>query len=103
MSKTIDIQVEKSKRLIEGLKAHLSDVQDKGVSTEKLESMEADLKRLAESAKIAEDLRAKLSAQVKNTNGILAECKRSYVDTKAVVRNNYPQEEWIKYGVIDKR
>lgn len=103
MSKTIDIQVEKSVRLIEALKAHINEFQDKGVSMTDLDAMTGQLNQLKESSKVAEDLRSKLSAQVKNTNNILAECKEVYARTKAVVRNNYPQEEWIKYGVIDKR
>lgn len=103
MSKTIDIQIEKSTRLIDALKKHIAEFQDKGVSLAGLDDMAEQLKRLEESSKAAEDLRAKLSAQVRNTNNILADCKKAYTETKQVVRNNYPQEEWINYGVIDKR
>lgn len=103
MTKTIDIQVEKSTRLMEALKRHISEVQDKGVSLAGLDKMAEQLKLLEESAKAAEELRAKLSAQVKHTNDILAGCKKAYVETKSIVRDNYPQEKWINYGVMDKR
>lgn len=103
MSKTIDTQIEKSTRLIEALRQHIGDVQDKGVTIDGLDAMARRLDDLRESSKVAEDLRARLSAQVKNTNAILADCKRAYAETKAVVRNNYPQEQWLTYGVTDKR
>ena len=103
MSKTIDLQIEKSTRLIEALKAHIGEFKSKGISMADLDDMSDNLKKLQESSKTAEEIRAKLSAQVKTTNNILAQVKEAYTKTKAVVRNNYPQEEWIKYGVIDKR
>lgn len=103
MSKTIDVQVEKSTRLINALKSHVAEFENKGVSTARLDGMAEKLRQLEESSKVAEELRAKLSAQVKNTNNILADCKNEYMAVKAVVRNNYAQEEWINYGVTDKR
>lgn len=103
MSKTIDLQIGKSTRLIEGLKAHIDEFADKGVSLSALDAMSDNLTRLRESSKAAEDLRARLSEQVKSTNAILAQVKEAYAKTKAVVRNNYPQEEWARYGVTDKR
>ncbi len=103
MSKTIDLQIEKSTRLIEALKAHIGEFESKGISMAELDDMSANLARLSESSKAADELRAKLSAQVKTTNNILARCKEAYLAAKAVVRNNYPQEQWINYGVTDKR
>lgn len=103
MTKTIDTQVEKSTRLIKALKANISEFQDKGVSNTDLDDMLENLQRLEESSKAAEALRAKLSEQVRTTNNILSQCKDAYVRVKSVVRNNYPQEQWINYGVTDKR
>ena len=103
MSKTIDLQVEKSTRLINALKAQIDDVHDKGISLEELDAMSNQLNELYKNSEDTEVLRKHLSEQVKRTNRILAQCKEMYIRTKNVVRNNYPQEEWIKYGVIDKR
>lgn len=103
MSKTIDLQIEKSKKLIEGLRAHMDEFVGKGVSASDLDTMTDNLKRLSDSSKAAEAIREQLSEQVKTTNNILAQVKEAYAKTKAVVRNNYPQEEWINYGVTDKR
>lgn len=103
MSKTIDLQIEKSTRLIEALKAHIEEFESKGVSMDELNAMTDNLNKLQDSSKVAEELRRKLSEQVRSTNNILAQCKDTYSKVKSVVRNNYPQEEWIKYGVTDKR
>lgn len=103
MSKIIDIQIEKSTRLIKALRANMAEFKDKGISEAQLDGMSHELELLEQSSKKAEGLRAKLSEQVKNTNSILAHCKEEFAKTKAVVRNNYPQEEWINYGVADKR
>lgn len=103
MSKTIDLQIEKSTRLIEALKAHIGEFESKGVSMDNLNAMTENLKKLQDSSKVADELRRKLSEQVKTTNNILSQCKDTYFKVKSIVRNNYPQEDWIKYGVIDKR
>lgn len=103
MSKTIDIQIEKSKRLIEGLKRHMAEMESKGISMATLDDMNEQLRRLSDSARAADELRTKLSNQVRSTNNMLAACKQAYIATKAVIKNNYPQEQWRDYGVDDKR
>lgn len=103
MSKTIDLQIEKSARLIEALRAHIGEFTSKGITTTDLDDMSDNLNRLKESSRTTEDIRARLSAQVKTTSHILSQAKEAYAKAKAVVRSNYPQEEWIKYGVVDKR
>lgn len=103
MSKTIDLQVQKSVTLINALRGRLDEVRDKGISLESLDAMQQRLEELQENAKEVETFRVKLSEQVKKTNAILTECKNAFINTKAVVRNNFLQEEWIKYGVTDKR
>ena len=68
-----------------------------------LEDLKIQLEKLQESSKQTDELREKLSAQVHTTNNILAQIKDKYKDIKEVIRVNYPQYEWIKYGVWDKR
>ena len=103
MSKTIDLQVEKTMRLVNALKDRIEEVHDKGISLEELDAMTNKIKELQDSSRKTDELRNRLSAQVKNTNSILAQCKEMYVSTKNIIRNNYPQDQWIQYGVIDKR
>ena len=46
MSKTIDLQVEKSNTLLKAFREHLSDLIDKGVNAEQLNEMERKLAEL---------------------------------------------------------
>lgn len=103
MSKTIDQQIEKSVTLIKALKHRFSEVADKGVKISDLEVLRIQLEKLQASSKQTDDLREKLSAQIHTTNNILAQVKEQYKDIKETIRANYPQEQWIRFGVIDKR
>jgi len=29
--------------------------------------------------------------------------KESYIESKRKIKANYPQEQWLRYGVLDKR
>lgn len=103
MSKTIDLQIEKSMTLINALKSKYAEVSEKGIKMDDLEDLKIQLEKFQESSKQTDELREKLSAQVRTTNNILAQIKDKYKDIKEVIRVNYPQYEWIKYGVLDKR
>lgn len=103
MSKTVELQVSKSMLLINALKKKYADVKDKGVKMVDLEDMEIQLEKLQKASKEVEEMRARLSEKVKTTNAILGQIKQSYQSTKEIIRNNYPQERWQEFGVIDKR
>ena len=103
MSRTIDLQVEKSMTLINALKKKYSDVKDKGIKMEDLQEMEIQLANLKTSSMQADELREKLSAQIRATNNILVQIKESYKNTKDIIRGYYPQECWSEFEVMDKR
>ena len=85
MSKTIELQIEKSRVLIEGLNSNIAELRSKGINDE------------------CDALREKLSGKVKEMNEVLKRVKDSFADHKRIVKSNYPQERWINYGVQDKR
>lgn len=103
MSKTIETQVEKSRMLIDGFRKNIGELAAKGVTAEKLNKMEADLKRLEDAGKNVEEIRGTLSAATKQMNAILDEVKNDFQSEKKIIKADYPQEKWIKYGVADKR
>ena len=103
MSRTIDLQVEKSMTLINALKKKYLDVKDKGIKMEDLQEMEIQLANLKASSMQADELREKLSAQIRATNNILVQIKESYKNTKDIIRGYYPQECWSEFGVMGKR
>lgn len=103
MSKTTDLQIEKTRTLIAGLRKHLPQVESYGVREEELAQLEQAITLLNTESAALEELRAKVSARVKEVNGHLDALKHEYARLKGVVRNHYPQERWADYGVMDKR
>lgn len=103
MSKTIDLQIEKSNTLVNALKHRFSEVSSKGVKMNDLDELVNQLEKLQASSKQTDELRAKLTAQVQTTSNILARVKEQYKEIKDIIRVNYPQEKWANYGVLDKR
>lgn len=103
MSKTIDLQIEKSNTLVNALKHHFSEVSSKGVKMNDLDELINQLEKLQDSSKQTDELRERLSEQVRTTNNILVQVKQQFKEIKDIIRLNYPQEKWINYGVLDKR
>lgn len=103
MSKTIDLQIEKSRVLIEGLSKNLETLRSKGIVSDELQAMSADLDKLKAANDECDQIREELSRKVKAMNGILAGVKDAFAEKKRIIKTNYPQEEWIIYGVQDKR
>lgn len=103
MSKTIDLQIEKSRVLIEGLGKNIETLRDKGIASEELQAMAADLERLKLSNDECDKIREELSRKVKAMNDILTTVKEAFAEKKRIIKTNYPQEQWIQYGVQDKR
>ncbi len=103
MSKTVEQQIEKSQQLIGGLRKHLSNGVGGGVTNDEIDHLEQRLKELAVANEECERLRAELSPKVKHMNEILGEVKAIYAEKKKTLKGYYPQEQWLSYGVPDKR
>ena len=102
MSKTVELQVEKTRDLIEGLRKHLNGKGD-GVTQEEITSLEQGLEELAHASSEVERLREELNPKVKHMNDVLAQVKRVFAEKKKILKGFYPQESWGKYGIHDKR
>ena len=103
MSKTIETQIEKSRNLIAGLRRHVSEMGERGVSNSEIDQMEQRLSQLADANAEVDRLREELSPKVKQMNAVLAEVKNVYAETKKTLKGYYPQERWMDYGIPDKR
>jgi|SRR5574344_114213 urease gamma subunit len=103
MSKTVDSQIEKSKVLISALKKKYDEVKDKGIKMNDLEEMEHQLEQLKQANAVCEEMRQKLSAQVRHSNDMLDAVKEVFKQKKEIIKGYYPQERWMDYGVQDKR
>ena len=102
MSKTVEIQIEKSRHLIEGLRKHLLGIGG-GVTNEEINAMEQAVCELEAANAEIDRLRNELTPKVKQMNATLARVKEAYSDKKKTLKGYYPQERWADYGVPDKR
>lgn len=102
MTKTIETQIEKSRNLIQGLRKHLSEG-GMGIDQHQLAAMEQTINALIAACNECDRLRAELVPKVKYMNEVLSRVKDDYVNHKLIIKNHYPQEKWIVYGLTDKR
>ena len=102
MSKTVEIQIEKSRNLIEGLRKHLNGIGG-GVTNEEIDAMEQAVSELTAANDEVERLREELTPKVKQMNAVMDRVKEAYAEKKKTLKGYYPQERWADYGGPDKR
>lgn len=114
MSKTVEIQIEKSRSLVEGLRRHVREMGERlrvgdgtsgmrGVSNDEINAMEQAIKELETANAEVDRLREELTPKVKKMNDVMARVKEAYAEKKKTLKGYYPQERWMDYGIPDKR
>ena len=103
MSKTVEIQIEKSRGLVEGLRRHVKEMGERGVTNDEINAMEQAVKELEAANAEVDRLREDLKPKVKVMNDVMNRVKEAYAEKKKTLKGYYPQERWMDYGVPDKR
>ena len=103
MSKTVEIQIEKSRNLVEGLRRHVKEMGEHGVTNDEINAMEQAVKQLEAANAEVERLREDLKPKVKVMNDVMNRVKEAFTEKKKTLKGYYPQERWMDYGVPDKR
>mgnify|MGYP002858463388 CR=1 FL=1 len=103
MSKTVELQIEKSRNLVEGLRRHVKEMGEKGISNAEIDQLEQSLDALTNANAEVDRLREELQPKVKHMNDLLTSVKTTYAESKKTLKGYYPQERWADYGVPDKR
>jgi hypothetical protein len=103
MSKTTEVQIEKSRNLIEGLRRHVREMGERGISNTEINEMEKTVAMLTDANVEVDRLRAELTPKVKKMNDLMTIVKASYAESKKTLKGYYPQERWPDYGIPDKR
>ena len=103
MSKTTEVQIEKSRNLIEGLRRHVREMGERGISNTEINEMEKTVAMLTDANAEVDRLRAELTPKVKKMNDLMSIVKASYAESKKTLKGYYPQERWPDYGIPDKR
>ena len=103
MSKTVEIQIEKSQNLIQGLRKHVKENGGKDFTNVEIDHLEEALKQLQEANDEVTRLREELAPKVKHMNQIFDGIKGNHQELKQRLKGFYPQEKWAEYGIPDKR
>ena len=103
MSMTVEIQIEKSRNLVEGLRRHVKEMGEHGVTNDEINAMEQAVKQLEAANAEVDRLREDLKPKVKVMNDVMNRVKEAYTEKKKTLKGYYPQERWMDYGVPDKR
>ena len=103
MSKAVEIQIEKSRNLVEGLRRHVKEMGEHGVTNDEINAMEQAVKQLEAANAEVDRLREDLKPKVKVMNDVMNRVKEAYTEKKKTLKGYYPQERWMDYGVPDKR
>ncbi|MBQ8760959.1 MAG: hypothetical protein IJZ06_06005 [Bacteroidales bacterium] len=103
MSKTFEANAEKALTLASSLKKHFNEVENLGISREVLNKLESNAKKAIEMNREVDALRETVSEKLHKANDKLSEVKDLAMDYRKIVKTNFPQEKWERYGVMDKR
>lgn len=99
MTKTIEIQLEKSRTFAKGMKRHISEMGERGVTNDEIAKFENNLDILELQSTEVDKIRAELTEKVRRMNETFMTVKETYSETKKVIKGYYPQERWIDYGM----
>ena len=103
MSVTNLIQIDKADVLVAGLRKHPKEVESIGITTDALNRLEEAAKALRQKDAEVDELRRQANKKAHENMDLIADLKAQMLALRKAVKARYPQYEWIKYGVQDKR
>ena len=103
MSVTNLNEIDKADVLVAGLRKHLKEAQELGITTDALNRLEEAAKALRQKDAEVDELRRQATLKAHENMDLIADLKAQMLTMRQAVKARYPQYEWIKYGVQDKR
>lgn len=103
MSKVFETNALKGKSLAAGMKKKLSELGKYGVTEQDLTAMENDADKAIEMIREVDRLREETSKKLQAANEQLYSVKERADKYRKIIKANYQQEEWEKFGLLDKR
>ena len=92
MSKTVEIQIEKSRGLVEGLRRHVKEMGERGVTNDEINAMEQGVKELEAVNAEVDSIREQLAPMVAKLKVAMDCVKEAYSEKKKTLKSYYPQE-----------
>lgn len=96
-------EIDKADVLVAGLRKHLGEVKQFGISTDAINKLEEAAKALKQKDEEVDALRRQATLKGHENRDLLADLKAQMLVMRKAVKGRYPQSEWINYGVQDKR
>jgi hypothetical protein len=96
-------EIEKADVLVAGLRKHLKEAQELGITIDALNRLEEAAKAMRQKDAEVEELRRQTTLKVRENTNLITDMKNQMLSMRKAVKARYPQNEWIKYGVQDKR
>lgn len=103
MSITILNEIDKAKVLVDGMRKNLDKAKQLGIDAPALDRLEKAFTDLKIKDDELDALRRRATLKVKENNELLADIKEQMLSMRKAVKQNYPQQEWMSFGVQDKR
>jgi len=103
MSKTFETNAQKALIMASGIKKHIDEVTHLGIKTEGLDTLEAEANKAIEMIQEVDALRQTVSEKLQAANEKLADVKELAMGYRQTIKNNFPMEQWEKFGIMDKR
>ena len=103
MSVTNLNEIDKADVLVAGLRKHLKEAQEIGITTDAINRLEEAAKDLRQKDAEVDKLRRQATLKSYENLELIADLKAQMLSMRTAVKARYPQYEWIKYGVQDKR
>lgn len=103
MSKTFENQAIKAKNLAEGMKKNLTELSACGVKQESLELLIKASEEAIRMSQEVDQLRMQTSEKLHEANAALCDVKDKYQELRMIIKNNYPSEQWYRFGLMDRR
>lgn len=89
--------------MVAGIRAHFQDISHLGIGSAVVDKLEADASKAIEMIRVVDALKAETSEKLHNANAQLDEVKDQANVLRHLIKSSYPQEEWAKFGIMDKR
>lgn len=103
MSKTFEDQALKAKTLAEGMKKNLNELSSRGVKEDVLNSLIQASEEAIRMSQEVDKIRMTATEKLQEANSALSEVKEKYNELRMIIKNNYPLEQWHRFGLMDKR
>lgn len=103
MSVTNLNEIDKADVLVAGLRKHLKEAQELGITIDALNRLEEVAKAMRQKDAEVDELRRQTTLKVRENMNLIADMKAQMLTMRKAVKARYPQNEWIEFGVQDKR